>query len=533
MVTHWVTCKWLKQLMFYRQALSLARFLTITVSLLLLTFSVKKYNFAKRKPNVMGLLDGSKSKQIEYLEEERKKIWVRITNIEKGASELQKKINEKATDSEKEAAQASRKAAEFRNKTEQRLEEASSLVGQINSEFEAAKKLRILIDEIKREASTEKEQIDELAADLNDTEVELQDKLDTLDSKINTIDEFLEKYPDLDSKLAAVSTYIRAIEENFEKSGVTLTAINKRKKEIDDLHREIFGYSETDSSGVTNNVEGLRDELENSFEDLSESIKNASEILDKLKSDYADKYLDFEKNHKQSYDSITKEIRSLLPNALTAGLSAAFSTKKENEVEASKELQNNFTHGIYFLMGVSLIPLIISVIFLAQGSSLAEVVQRSPRLVLAIIPMYIPVLWFTISANKKLNLSKRLIEEYAHKEVLSKTYEGLSTQIASIVNKEQSEELRFKLLSNFLQVTSENPGKLISNYETSDHPIMEALEQSYKFQVAIDKLEGVPGLGKVAAILESKSKKRLNSRREKIEQALSDDLAKEKDDNEE
>src|SRR5690606_6014691 len=132
-----------------------------------------------------------------------------------------------------------------------------------------------------------------------------------------------------------------------------------------------------------------------------------------------------------------------------------------------------------------------------------------PRMVLAIIPMYIPILWFTYSANKKLNLSKRLIEEYAHKEVLSKTYEGLSKQINNLDNDEQTSELKYRLLSNFLQVTSENPGKLISNYESSDHPVMEALEQSYKFQLAIDKLDGIPGLGKVAAILESNSKKKL------------------------
>lgn len=88
-------------------------------------------------------------------------------------------------------------------------------------------------------------------------------------------------------------------------------------------------------------------------------------------------------------------------------------------------------------------------------------------------------------------------------------------------NDEQTAELKYRLLSNFLQVTSENPGKLISNYESSDHPVMEALEQSYKFQLAIDKLEGIPGLGKVAAILESNTKRKLNEKREKIESGLS------------
>lgn len=143
-----------------------------------------------------------------------------------------------------------------------------------------------------------------------------------------------------------------------------------------------------------------------------------------------------------------------------------------------------------------------------------------PRLVLAIIPIYIPALWLTYSSSKKINLSKRLIEEYAHKEVLSKTYEGLSTQITSIDDDKQSEELRYRLLSTLLQVVSENPGKLISNYETFDHPIMEALEQSYKFQLEVDKLEEIPGMGKFAAILERKSKKKLSEKEKMIDTAL-------------
>lgn len=317
---------------------------------------------------------------------------------------------------------------------------------------------------------------------------------------------------------------ITKIEDNLEKSNVSLSALNKRKKEVDDLHQEIFGYTQTDESGKTTIIEGLKDELETTYENLSNNMNEALENVEKINSDYADSYKSFEKGHRDKYAAITLEIESLLPNALTAGLSAAFSKKKEDEVSSSEKLQKNFATGIYVLIGVSCIPFILSTIFLFQGLALDETIKRLPRLVLGIIPMYIPVLWFTYSANEKLNLSKRLIEEYAHKKVLSKTYEGLSKQITNINDASQSDELKFRLLSNFLQVSSENPGKLISNYEASDHPIMEALEQSYKFQIAIDRLEGIPGFGKVAAILETKAKRKLDDRTNKIEQVLANDV---------
>lgn len=275
----------------------------------------------------------------------------------------------------------------------------------------------------------------------------------------------------------------------------------------------------------------MKDEIEAAFDDLTSEISDSVKKIENLNISSSDNYKQFEKSHGDKYKAITEEIEQLLPNALTAGLSAAFSKKKEDEISSSEKLLKRFTIGIYLLIGVSLIPVALSVYFLLQGISLEDVIQRLPRLVLAIIPMYIPILWFTYSANKKLNLSKRLIEEYAHKEVLSKTYEGLTKQITNIQDKEQSEELKFRLLSNFLQVSSENPGKLISNYEASDHPVMEALEQSYKFQLAIDRLEGIPGLNKVAAILEKNANKKVQKKHNTIERALAEDAVEKENGN--
>ena len=57
------------------------------------------------------------------------------------------------------------------------------------------------------------------------------------------------------------------------------------------------------------------------------------------------------------------------------------------------------------------------------------------------------------------------------------TIEGLSKQIENIDNNDLSEELRIKLIRNFLEVTNENPGKLISNYQKSDNPILNILDR--------------------------------------------------------
>jgi hypothetical protein len=96
------------------------------------------------------------------------------------------------------------------------------------------------------------------------------------------------------------------------------------------------------------------------------------------------------------------------------------------------------------------------------------------------MPLYIPLIWTTISANKKVNLSKRLIEEYSHKQVLSMTIQGLSNQIDELDNDDIAEELRTQLLASFLKVTSENPGKLISDYQKSDNPMLNFFDRDRK-----------------------------------------------------
>ncbi|WP_027391467.1 hypothetical protein [Aquimarina latercula] len=478
----------------------------------------------------MSFFKRSNTEQIEFLEKERLKLWERIEDLEK----LTKQLNKRTPEIVKEVTQNSRKVSEFRNKTEAKLNETNTLVEQLSNELESARKIKNEINDFNNEANQQKLAVYKTKIRLDEAESEFEEKLETINSRIGNIDIILEKYPDLESQLSEIDDFILKIENNVEKSSVSLNALNKRKKDIDDLHREVFGYTQTDEeTGEENKIEGLKDELDSSYEVLKEKIDESFENVEGLNTNYQGKYESFEKKYKSEYDSFQEEykkkyqkinddISKLLPSAMTAGLSSAFSGKKEDEVKSFKKMQRNFNIGIFLMVLVSVIPVFVSLKFLSAGLSFEDVIYKLPRVVLSIIPMYIPILWFTISASKKMNLSKRLIEEYSHKEVLSRTYEGLSTQIENLEDSEQSEELRFRLLTNFLQASSENPGKLISNYETSDHPVMEALEQSYKFQMTVDKLQGIPGMGKMAAIIERKAKKKIAEKKGVIDNALSD-----------
>jgi hypothetical protein len=475
----------------------------------------------------MGFLDNSKSEQIKFLEDERKKMWERILAVEKNIIDL-RDIQLKATsESAREASANSSKAAEFRNRAEKRLNEAESILDNISQIRQRSEKC---LSEIHLQAD-----------ETNKLRFKIEEFLDTLDSErqkfeaqnekfsetLSVFQGFIEKNPNLKELINEFEESLKFASENIEKSNVSLTAINTKKREIDSIYREIFGYLGEDDSGVETKIEGLRDQLEKSYNTLKADLETSATKLEAINTNYESKYLDFEKSHSEKYASLISKIEELLPGALTTGLSSAYSKKKEEEENTQSINKRNFNTGVFLLGVISIIPVLASVRFIIEGVDLTTVLERLPRLVIAIIPIYIPALWYSISASKKVNLSKRLIEEYTHKEVVSKTFEGLSRQIEKLGESESTDELKLRLLTNILQVSSENPGKLISNYASSDHPMMEALEQSYKFQSALDKLDFIPGMKQIAAIINSSTNGNRGQKQKKIVEALNSNFIEE------
>lgn len=437
---------------------------------------------------------------IDYLESERVKIWAQIV-------ELQESIKKKTSDYENDARQASKKCSEFKNKCEIAKNEASLLLEETQkiTGVISQSNVSVLIDEIK------------LVHD------ELIPKKAVIANQITELEALFANYETYADKLKKLGEILNSADENSTKIEAIFKQLAARKKEVDQLYYEIFGHttidSETDLPILTL---GLKHDLENSYNELKNN-------LDTLSTNKSNEFNETLERWQTEYSSALHKIESLLPNALTAGLSHAYSIKKEDEIRESKELEKIFKKSILGLIAISCIPFGISIYMLFHNTSLDETILKIPRLVLSILPLYVPVLWVAYSANRKMNLSKRLMEEYTHKEVLSKTFEGLSKQIQNIEDIEISADLKARLLYNILEVSSENPGKLISDYNKSDHPLMDALDKSVKLTNAIEHLSKIPGMSKLVNVLDSKSKQMLEKEMDKavfgIERVVTDKAA--------
>lgn len=450
---------------------------------------------------------------IEYLDDERKKLWLEINQI-------QEDLSKKTSDYEKDAKQASKKCSEYRNRSHEAKETIIKTLAEAHNNLKKSKETQDKL--VQMISGTEN------IAKIANSHIE---EINTVISKSEMISELFENREELKEKLESLTSILTEGEDSSNKINTLYNSILKRKKELDELFYEINGYEETDSSGQTIYVNGLKDELNDSYNELNSSVNELKADIVKLRSHTSDNYNNFIKEEKEKFkllkdewedehSKIIQKIKALLPDALTTGLSYAYSEKRTDEIESGKKLNNIFNYAILGLVGISMLPFAINFYLLQDGKTLESVIYDMPRMVIGILPLYIPFLWLAYSSNKKANLSKRLVEEYTHKEVLSKTYEGLSSQIDGLQDSEMTTELKTKLLFNILDVSSENPGKLISDYNKADHPLMDALDKSAKLTDAINSLAKIPGFNKLASILEKKSNEIIQTQKHKVEEAL-------------
>lgn len=429
------------------------------------------------------------------------------------------------------------------------------LEGEVQGNAEKIKEILVAAEHFKTEASRQAQLLKEEhnnflvenAAIAEKTKV-AREHLESICESKNTVDKAVS---DINQKVAEVNEYLKqsesfpeAVEQlssqledsakNGEKINSLLAHSIKKKGDIDELYKKIYGEDiKSDDGGEVEHTDGVVDELEKVYNALSDRIEKLSRDIDNKVLQITSKHeLQFGEQSKAfdgllvdsgaKIDSVNAQLKALLPGAMAAGLSAAYEKKTEDEIKSLERFDETFRWAIFALVCVSLIPFSVDIYLLGwQSKDLVQVIKDTPSLIVSILPLYFPVLWLAYSSNKKVNLSKRLIEEYTHKSVLGKTFSGLSNQIDNIPHEGAvKDELRTRLLFNVLQVSAENPGKLISNYQKSNHPLMEALENSAKLSDVVDTLTKIPGFGALAKKLTEKSDNLMDAQIKKVEQGL-------------
>ena len=229
------------------------------------------------------------------------------------------------------------------------------------------------------------------------------------------------------------------------------TQIDNAKKEvIENLERieSLLGEIEESHGKIHSTSEGFFPEIKSAKEAIDEILEETSESrekfiesynklyghddstggLEKRLSDLFEKYEEDLISHQEKSGELILQIEGALSGATNVELAKAFQDQKK-----SYSLPKNIWTFVFILS-------IFAMIYLANElNSLGTKDQDYLSEFLKRIPLFGPLIWLALFSSKQQGQNKRLEEEYAHKETITKTYVGHKRQIYKLKDSEEKD----------------------------------------------------------------------------------------------
>lgn len=166
----------------------------------------------------------------------------------------------------------------------------------------------------------------------------------------------------------------------------------------------------------------------------------------------------------ESAEGLGKQLEYLLPGATSAGLASAF--RKRRLVFTRPKLVWVFT------LAASLLGLFFVAYLDPARAQLGEpTIANASAYLLGRLPFALPLVWLALYAGRRHSQALRLEEEYAHKEVLSRSFEGYKKQIAELEGSESGNKHTLELIGHTLRAMALHPGRIYHGRRDEGHPI--------------------------------------------------------------
>ena len=446
-----------------------------------------------------------------YLDEERKKLWEELRRTQAQLASFIETSSGDQASIEKGLRSLSAKAARAYNKIVERDDMSENQAKELMERLEKSKEVADQITAIGESLKLVSDSIQDANKKVNDGLVRFDEQLEGINNRATG----LEKQIDAIGQFLESSNQHRdELQEKVDDFSEKYDDEVKKHAEISKLHSLLFGYTKNDGEIV----EGRKQELEKVYEALEQKIASTKAAAESFEADYRRQIAEFLTMAKTEAETLSCKVRGLLPDAMTAGLCAAYQANRQMEEQEQSKQLTTFKWCIGGMMVLSLLPIAVNLcLWFFCGKSFLDILTMLPREMMYILPIYIPLFWLAIFSNKRVNLSKRLIEEYKHKEAVSKTYEGLSKQIAELDDDATSRELRARLLYNTVMLSEKNPGELIKNFNRPDNPLIDVLNQGARFSEAVAKLKQFTGFEGIVDMANAVSTKTVDTTKAKEE----------------
>lgn len=318
---------------------------------------------------------------------------------------------------------------------------------EFETEIESARRLKLLIEEDRKDASNEVQKFNEAANDINTAQEESKKRLENLKDQIS----------DLEQKKESL---LEEVESLSEKNAEIL----KIKNESEDLLESIKDLASESSSN------------EKLIKNFALNIQKSEERADIVNSKINDSYQKIE-DYEKERTKILKDAETLIENARLAldyttaqGISASFQTQYD--------LSNKWYQTITWLVGaagfIGGIIYIGYVIIHGQNPTTNMLLGR-----ILMVPILLVGLYFCLNQYTK---QKNIVEDYAYKKVISQAIVGFSEQIKKHQSENSDEYVTYMktALSEIHQDPLRKRGKTDNISSTSDEVDVEKTLDLFK-----------------------------------------------------
>lgn len=270
-----------------------------------------------------------------------------------------------------------------------------------------------------------------------------------------------------DEKLELLKAALKEIESRQEqvqvKNQLGLENVEKVRMELATL-RQAIEDTRTDAENVGRAATKKVDEV------VGKAKENAASVISAYLSSQEAKCLDIE-----------RKFRSILERATIASISDEFEKKRTLE-ESKYIVMRRWFYGLLALfaaLGLGMVCWNHSEVsgFAVDNASPLVYLKNLPHIAMFFTPVYLPLIWVVCRVNKLMNQAHRLMEEYSHKVVVSKTYLGLAKQTEDLIKKgvDSAKETNAKLLQDTIAVLCRNPNGVLDRVRT-EMPLTEAVD---------------------------------------------------------
>lgn len=255
-----------------------------------------------------------------------------------------------------------------------------------------------------------------------------EQEISTLKSALNEITTLYNDFVQKPSP--AILSKAEKLNETFEKVNEYSSEINDIETKVQEFETKVFGKTIDDKEALKFKLNTLKTELE-------------------------ELHISWE----EKYSTLSTKIEGLLPGATSTGLAKSYHDQKES-------YKNPNIIWSFVFTGTMIGMVIYAILTLSKSPDLSTAFMN----ILTRSPFFIPTIWLALFASKQQSQNRRLEQEYAYKESLSKSYDGYKREIEKLPASTEKNEIMEKLVRSMIDAAGFNPSSTLEKLSHNDKP---------------------------------------------------------------